>query len=471
MNRTISCLWATFAQLRRFQRDESGVATLFGLFMIMMMVLVGGIGVDLMHTEMERVRLQQTLDRAVLAAADRDQTLAPEAVVQDYFDKAGMRDYLTSVTVNQGLNFRSVTARASTTTPTQFMHLMGVSELSAPGVSQAEERVSNVEVSLVLDISGSMAWNNKMANLRTAAKEFVNSLINEDTADLISVSLVPYSEHVNVGAPLYNELRNRGMVNHRHPYSTCLEIPDAEFASPMLNTSIVYDQMQHFQWNFDGYDNEIDDTVCPHESYESILPISQSVSALESSINQLQPRAGTSIFLGVKWAAALLDPSTRPIVTSLINGGAVDGAFNGRPVAYDDEDTLKTIVVMTDGKNSSSSRIRSWAYDSSSDYYHWSRYNFWYYLRNYVYSNNHYQFYTGKYTAEIGDGLMGDICTAAKAKGIIIWGVGFEVDNHGANVLKSCASSPSHFFRVEGVEIRDAFAAIASQINQLRLTQ
>ena len=37
--------------------------------------------------------------------------------------------------------------------------------------------------------------------------------------------------------------------------------------------------------------------------------------------------------------------------------------------------------------------------------------------------------------------------------------------------MSNCASSPSHYFQVEGVEIKDAFEAIARQINQLRLTQ
>jgi hypothetical protein len=37
--------------------------------------------------------------------------------------------------------------------------------------------------------------------------------------------------------------------------------------------------------------------------------------------------------------------------------------------------------------------------------------------------------------------------------------------------MQDCASSPSHFFRVEGVELSEAFRAIARQINQLRLTQ
>ena len=67
--------------------------------------------------------------------------------------------------------------------------------------------------------------------------------------------------------------------------------------------------------------------------------------------------------------------------------------------------------------------------------------------------------------------MLEDICDAAKAQGIVVWSVGFEVTNYSAGIMENCASSPSHFFRVEGVEIGDAFEAIAKQINQLRLTQ
>lgn len=458
------------SQVQQFARDESGVATIFAMFMIMMMVLVGGIGVDLMHNEMERTRLQNTLDRAVLAAADLDQTLDPESVVEDYFDKAGMSDYLSSVDVDQGLNYRTVTANASTVSPTQFIHLMGVEELSVPAVSGAEERISNVEVSLVLDVSGSMAWNSKMQNLRDAANEFVSSLLQPETEDYISVSIVPYSEHVNVSEPIYDRLNKY----HKHSFSYCLEVPDSHFTSAALDTSYTFTQMQHFQWNWGSstnYNNVVDDTVCPHEEFESIQPFSQSITDLQGQINQLEPRAGTSIFLGVKWGAALLDPSTRSIVSGLVADGDVDGAFEGRPVNYTDEDTLKTLVVMSDGKNDRSYRIQNWAYNSNSEYVHWSNYNFWYYLNYYVHSGYYGYYYEQKYSAAQGDTLTDNICTAAKDKGIIIWGVGFEVDDHGADVLEDCASSPSHFFRVEGVEISEAFKAIASQINQLRLTQ
>lgn len=456
------------ARLRRFVSDDDGSMTIFACFLLMMMLLVGGIGVDLMRSEMERTRLQNTVDRAVLAAADLDQEKPPKEVVTDYFKKSGLGSYLQSVTVDEGLNYRTVTARAATKSPTRFMRLMGVPEINVPAVGTASERIANVEISLVLDISGSMQSNSKIQNLRDAAKVFVETVIRPETEDLVSLSLVPYSEHVNVGEPIFDELR----TYHRHEFSYCLEIPDSEFNNASFNRNLVYDQMQHFQWNYDGRNNYRDDTVCPRYDYETIAPLSQNASALKTQIGKLQPRAGTSIFLGMKWATALLDPSFRPIVSSLISKNNIDNEFSGRPVDYDDIETLKTIILMTDGKNDRSNRIADWAYDSASDYVHWNNYNFNWYLNRYVnYRDRQYYYESDYYTATKGDYLLDQICDAAKEKGIVIWAIGFEVDDHGANEMRNCASTPSHFFRVEGVEITEAFKAIARTINQLRLTQ
>ncbi|MEO0938933.1 MAG: pilus assembly protein TadG-related protein [Pseudomonadota bacterium] len=441
--------------------------TLFGVSLFMMMLLVGGIGVDLMRNEMERVRLQNTVDRAVLAAADLDQTLNPADVVADFFDKSGMSGYVNSVVVDEGLNYRVVTANASTTTPTQFMRLMGVDELPVPAIGTAEERIANVEISLVLDISGSMRNNNKMTNLRQAASVFVDTVIREETEDLVSLSLVPYSEHVNAGPNLYNRFN----TVHRHNYSHCLEIPASEFNNTDFNFAITYEQMQHYQWNYSD-SNARTDTVCPRHDYERITPLSQNAAALKQQIAKLKPRAGTSIFLGMKWGVGLLDPSMSATVTSLAASNVIDDEFVGRPEAFDDPETLKTVVLMTDGKNDRSHRIADWAYDHPNDYVHWNKWNFWYYMYAYVnWWDREYYYDYEHYTASDGDTYLDQICDAAKAQGIVIWSIGFEVDDHGATQMRNCASTPSHFFRVEGVEITEAFKAIARTINQLRLTQ
>lgn len=451
----------------RFLRDEAGSMTIFATFIIMMMILVCGIGVDLMRNEMERTNVQATMDRAILAAADLDQTLDPEGVVNDYFAKAGLSEFLTSVSVDEGVNYRTVSAVAKGSTPTRFMHLMGVNDLPVPAAGTAEERVENVEISMVLDISGSMGRNNKMANLQDAAVAFVDTVLQDTTDDLISISLIPYTAQVNAGPDIFNELR----TVHRHNYSHCIDFEPEDFLTTTLSFTRTYEQMQHFEEGYGYYSSlRIGNPGCPQQDFERIVPFSQNKTNLNTTIRNYRARANTSIHLGMKWGVALLDPSFRPITQALALDNRIESVFANRPKAYDDIETIKTIVLMTDGENVNTTRIQPWYYNSNSEYVHWSKYPLYWYLNNHnVGSWNNWR-YT-KYTSGQADAMLSNICDAAKAKGIIVWSIGFEVTNHSAGVMEDCASSPSHFFRVEGVEITEAFAAIAKQINQLRLTQ
>ncbi|WP_236016711.1 TadE/TadG family type IV pilus assembly protein [Salipiger abyssi] len=440
--------------------------TFMAAALALLMIVFGGVGIDMIHAELQRNKIQNTLDRAVLAAADLDNQLDAEDLVEDYMDKMALGDALISVNVDEGLNYRTVTAEGYSTMPSNFMYMIGADTLQAYGLSEASERINKVEISMVLDISGSMDDGNKMEELQDAAEEFVDTLLNDGSEDLVSISLVPYSEHVNAGPELLSYLN----VNWKHGYSHCIEMPDSVFSSAALDLSRRYDQMQHFQWNYDGH-NTRTDTVCPRYDYERIRAWSQDADAIKRQIGRFQPRAGTSIFMGMKWATALLDPSTRSIASGMIQNGTVDAVFEGRPVDYDDDEVLKTVVLMTDGQHDRSNRIQDWAYNSEAEYAQWERYNLWYYLDRYVNYWERSSFYYQKYDATTGDRLLSNICTAAKDQGILIWSIGFEVSDHGANVMRNCASSPAHFFRVEGVEISDAFSTIAHTLNQLRLTQ
>ncbi|MFV2034454.1 MAG: pilus assembly protein TadG-related protein [Halocynthiibacter sp.] len=488
------------------RRDEGGSLIVFALFMFVLMLMIGGLAVDVMRFETTRSKLQNTLDRAILAAADLDQTLDPQAVVEDYFAKAGMSNFLVSVNVDQGLNYRTVSATTSADVKTIFMGLMGINTLTAPAQGTAEERVSNVEISLVLDISGSMGSNNKIANLRTAAKQFVNTVIRTEALDLISLSLVPYTAQVNAGPNIFYQLFTPSNPNQTvttvvngsevqstiptsdptggfsisnlttrstalHNYSQCIDFEQSDFQRTGLDYTKTYTQMQHFEWSTRYYsDRTIDNPGCPQQTYERIVPLSQDIAGLEATIDNYRARANTAIHLGMKWGTLLLDPTTNPIVQNLVRQGVVDNAFNTRPAAWDDPETMKVVVLMTDGQNVNTYRIEDWAYNSESEYVHWSRYSLWWYLYNYVSSSNRSRYYDMLYSASQADQMLSNICGAAKAQGIIVFTIGFEVNNTGANVMQDCASSPSHFFRVEGVEISEAFNAIARQINQLRLT-
>lgn len=454
------------AAMLRLVRNEDGALSIFSIFMFFMILMAGGVGVDLMMNEMKRTKLQHTLDRAVLAAADLDQTLEPDAVVNDYFAKAGMSQYLQDVTVDQGLNYKEVSASAETVTDTIFMNLLGIDNLSAQAQGAAEERIGKVEISMVLDISGSMGRGGRIGNLRNAGQTFVNTVITPETDDLISLSVVPYTSQVNAGPLIFDKLN----VNEVHSYSHCLEFDNNEFASTTLNTSRTWTQGQHFEDSYNPV-GTLRRPECPNETYERITPFSQNAPSLNGQIASLQARNNTSIHLGMKWGVAMLDPTFRPIVSQLVDEGSVDADFAGRPAPYDDPDTLKTIILMTDGQNVSTRRIANWAYNSPNEIYHWSRYPLWTYLGRYVSRWHSHRFYYTKYTADQGDWYLDQSCDAAKAAGIVVWAIGFETTDRGSNVMRECASSPAHFFEVEGTEIVDAFTSIARQINQLRLTQ
>ncbi len=453
-------------RIRGFGGEEGGALIIFALFIFVLMLMVGGMAVDLMRYENTRTRLQNTVDRAVLAAASLNQTLSPQAVVNDFFTKAGLSQYLVAVNVDEGLNYRTVSAQANANVPTMFMNMSGIDSLPAPTSGTAQEKVSNVEISLVLDISGSMGRNNKINYLRTAAKQFVATVLKPDAVDKVTVSLIPYTAQVNAGPDIFDQLWTRQM----HNYSHCIDFDTSDFNATGLDFGKRYEQMQHFEWSSASY-KPIRNPGCPMRSYERIKPLSQSVSALQNTIDQLRARANTSIHIGMKWGAALLDPTSQPIVQGLVDRGVVDNVFSNRPAAWNDKETMKVVVLMTDGENVSTYRIKNWAYNSSSEYAYWNRHTLWNYLYNHVSYSNRSHYYYRKYSASQADGMLNNICNAAKAKGIIVYTIGFEVGNHGANVMESCATSPSHFFRVEGVEISSAFAAIASNINRLKLIQ
>ncbi|MGB2201943.1 MAG: pilus assembly protein TadG-related protein [Pseudooceanicola atlanticus] len=445
-----------------FARQEDGVMLAFVLFLLLIMMTVGGVSVDLMRAEMERTRLQQTLDSAALAAAHKDNTLDPKTVVLDYFSKANLASYISSddVQVEGVAGNRAVEIRLDAKVKTQFLGNIGFDEFKVPAAGRAEQEIGDAEVSLVLDISGSMKDNNRMTNLHKAAKDFIDTVLTAETRDRVSLSLVPYTGDVNAGREIFARLNAR----HLHDYSYCLQFTPADFTRPGIDPEDHYLQGQHFSHTDGSFTN----ISCPTQSYETITPFSQNVSALKTQIGKLTWRERTSVHVGMKWGAALVDPDIEPVITSMASAGLVDNAFSGRPASYDTP-TLKTVVLMTDGVNTTTYRIKDFAYDTPDMRYHWARHP----VENWddqVDGSVESELFEPYYDNAIGNTLLQSVCTAAKNKGIIIWTVGFEINDSAATQLERCASSDSHFYRVEGLEIGEAFASIARQLKQLRLT-
>jgi hypothetical protein len=110
--------------------------------------------------------------------------------------------------------------------------------LNVSGTSTAEERVTDFEVSLVLDVSSSMNSNNRMTNLRPAAREFVSTVLANNTnapQGLITISMRSYSAVVNSGTVILPYLN----INRTHNYSTCPMFDYSIFTTTALGSGPI----------------------------------------------------------------------------------------------------------------------------------------------------------------------------------------------------------------------------------------
>ncbi|NBO20416.1 MAG: hypothetical protein EBU97_00305 [Rhodobacteraceae bacterium] len=379
------------------RRDDGGNVTIFGLMLTVLMLMLGGIAVDVMRHEQVRTEVQQTLDRSVLAAASLTQTLPPEDVVADYFEKAGIARYLSGVTVdttveNNRLYARSVTASAQTDLPTFFMDLNGQNTLAMTVTATAVERRSDVEVSLLLDTSSATkaltdTGFSKHHDMKLAAKAFVGDMVDQLGSDRVSITLLPMAGNINLGPRIFNYFTTVSDKNGIDG-SYCLDlptsayVPDAvtgyvptavDFRSPAVQAGYMdsYTATPRMDSDGDGvadtaplssiYEQPVgqhldasgltDNAFCLAQPFAQTLAFANSRDALTTAIDDLEPAGRTSLPVGLKWATAFLDPAMRPIANGLIQANQVDSVLTGRPRDYGTDTAIKVIVVMSSGES------------------------------------------------------------------------------------------------------------------------
>ncbi len=543
--------------LNRFRRDEDGAVIAFTLFTLIMFLLMAGIGIDIMRHEMERTRLAAVADAASLAGAAAPNNDAAKAVVRDYFAKAGMSDNLEDFgedDVQITLNTSKVTVNTSVQVDTYLLKLAGIDSIGAAADATAEKRVPKLEISLVLDVSGSMEGD-KLTNLKSAAKQFVTTILNSaDPGDAI-ISVVPFSFGVTPSDNMYAALdvletnnRSRCIVFQDSDYSDTAIVPEP--LNPALPKTTYAQQIYTSRYDISGNFNTLNSSwrSCYLDSYFRILPFSISESDLHTMIDALQADGNTSGNEGIKWGAALLDPAFQPMVSRLITAGDVNAGLTNVPATYNELATQKVIVMMGDGKNTSSYYFNdpndllnpdTPEIHTSDDYrgpesdlwrvtYNGGNVAYFLYSSRYndytdiddihsstyltqaefddlentvtgwqsqdqldwedawaLMSPDYHKSVTGvsdayddyateeQVTGTTKNTQMDASCTATKAQKVVVYTIGFEISEGGTaeRELRDCATSPSNYYRAEGVNINDAFNSIATNIQNLRLTQ
>jgi Flp pilus assembly pilin Flp len=512
-------------------RDESGAAAVFFAIGLILLAPVSLGLVDVYLTSTTRAQLQDALDTAALYTARSGATTTEEI---DRIGEAALRANLhlpsgvTLVKAEFVLTGAKITGLAEITPPGIAPAIWDQANVTAS--TEILRSSQNLEVALVLDTTGSMS--NEMANLRAAAKDLVGIVVQDvQTPYYSKLAIIPYSVGVNLasdvnvargtlrgstvitgatkanptvvtsvdhglstgdevkissvngmgsgGSNINNEyfvtridkdrfsLTGSNTTNYT-VYSSggsvqCLseDCKKFKFKNADGNTKYYYPsscvteriggeaytdaspETAHVGRHFAADDGSHVSSVC---NVAPLVPLSSDKPKLTAAIDDLDDSGSTAGQIGLAWGWYAVSPNFK----SLWKG-------TSEPAPYDKPELLKVVILMTDGAFNTGYCKGVVAQDAGSG----SGQNSTHINCNATNGNPFTQ--------------AGELCKNMKAKGVIVYTVGFNVGNDASvkALMNSCATSPAHVYlpKAGGTALKDAFKAIAQDINSLRISK
>lgn len=422
---------------RRFGADDRGSVAVIFAFLLLTLCLFIGAAVDFGSALRAKAVMQGASDAAVLAAATHLKTSPSDTATAETKARAV---YLANrqgqgFTINdEDVRFKltresdgalTAEAFADGSVPTHFTKVVQLDKLPVSSYSAARIERMNVEMALVVDVTGSMSGS-KLATLKEAAKGLVGDVIWDDQSVWKSrIALIPYSYAVNVSdlaGPIPTTSTSASGNNWFLQDKCVSQRHDAQRHSDSLaSVGRVYSNTSR--------------CVVPRARR-----LSDNIQTLENDIDGLIATGATATHVGAMWGYYALAPRWASRFGHSVN-------------PYNDRDTAKYLVIMSDGDNTI-----QYCQNGRPD-------------RNSLgTSGSNSGRDTSCTSTETADSYLRNVCTAAKSSGIEVITVGFQVSNAARNLLTQCASPNAYYNANSNAALRQAFREIASRVNKLHLS-
>ncbi len=405
----------------RFRRDERGsIAIIFGLSILLLAFAIG-FSLDTAQAVRTSSKVANALDAASLAAARAmsENNLTPaeaQALALNYFKAqvAGLEggafdwsNFIADIDPATG----TVTIKADISVPTSFARILDIKKVNFTKSSTSMFKMRNVELAMVLDVTGSMGGQ-KIVDLKMAAKDIVDIMLPAGKPALNRIALAPYSASVNAG-----------------PYAALAS--DGESLDGCVverNGGHAFDDDAPSGGRYSEAEKSPPDNpkyACPAAE---IMPLSSDAVTIKTTINDLGVGGWTAGHLGLGWGWYLISPNWAPVWPA-----AAD------PKPYNDPNTVKAIILMTDGEFNTS------------------------------YHNGAQNETSAQQAIDLCDNIKGPAFTGGN---VVIYSVAFLSPPEAEATLQACATSPSHYFSADnGTELRAAFQDIAKRLQSLRIAK
>ncbi len=402
--------------LSRFSADQKGTIAVMAALAAVPIMLATGAAVDFVRFNAAQTHVQAALDAATLTGASAKKvTDAKRAEIALASFKQNMAAG-AAAGMSVDPTFKVVQDKFSSEVeikvPMALMQIAGIDVMK--GTSRAEVGILGdikAEIALVLDYSGSMGdavgGTVKYVAMKDAAKKLVTDLSVSDP-DKVKFALVPFSHHVYTTLPSSYVVGGSGTT-----WTGCTQDRQYPYnlsdATPSASDTTKWNQPEapdHAAWGCGGYvKNKL-----------HTLELTNKFADIKTQLNAMKPYAYTHIALGVEFGYHMLSPNA-PYTSA---------------ASYKDKETKKFMVVLTDGEQTEP------AFGPG-----------------------------GSRTVADGRANLEKLCENAKANGITIMTMAFDLDDSATRKrLQNCATDPvKDFFVVnDPAGLSSAFEAVKTAI-------
>ncbi|MGI9350487.1 MAG: vWA domain-containing protein [Rhizobiaceae bacterium] len=415
-------------QAASFTSNQSGNIFMISALTIFAVISAAGVAVDYSRVSNAKFQMEQSLDAALLATGveitnGEDDQAKLRAYFENFFlanlnNQTGFGEQFDISEFSVDPDTGEVSAEAGVTVEATLMRVLGYDDLEIRSSASAIFDRTDVEVAMMLDVTGSMGRNGKLDDLKLAAKDAIDILIPNSNTKGTRIGLVPYSWSVNAGH------RQARMVTNGKSKRCVTERADEASTDASYKVAEI------------GADSRaVDDKLCP---VNEIKPLTDKKGMLKREIGRFSAAGYTAGHLGVAWSYYVLSETWRDVWKE-----------ENDPAPYS-KDVEKIAILMTDGEFNT-------------------------FFQGTEGSRTPY----GPH-AEPSNTLALDLCADMKADkngapGITIYSIAFQAPSSAEATLRACANEDTetdiyYFSAGNGQELREAFRSIAASIQRLRIS-
>lgn len=423
------------SRFEAFRKDDRGHVAMLLSLVLFPMIGLAGLAVDYAGLRHRQGQIQSALDSTALMLtryASKSNAVALERIGTPYFNALLAQHKIAATTLKATKGTDNVALAATGTYDTKFGAMFGVTnDWNFVVKAQASYGTRKIEVSLVLDNTGSMASMNKIGELKKASHTLVDILKDVAvTPDQVKISLVPYTTRVNLGTGLRN-------APQFTPNATGDAFNPAFYQQPASAWTwdgCVADRNAPYNRNSRPASVATPDSLYPMVQCGGYLaqtmPLTTDFVGLHRRIDQMAADGWTNITLGAQWGLETLT-NNHPFNEASANG-----------------DTERFMILLTDGENTVD---------------RWTK------------TNGYGQVLTD--TARMDKDTQG-MCDAITERGVAETAKTLKIKLYtvlvidgNENLLRNCASTPDMFRKVQQAsELESVFKQIANEIGRVSLT-